>query len=78
MLRKIYLYNPVYSLIRYLSLKKSGRIRYPENNLGGIHTLKDSMDYTVFLEIDILDKHRQPKRGRADYIIILNFFKAVK
>lgn len=67
-----YLYNPVFSFIRYLILKLSGRIGYPENNIGGMHTLKDSHDYKIFLEIDILDEHGQPKRGGAVFKIIFN------
>ena len=65
-------YNPLFSFIRYLQLKVHRRIQYPDHNIGESVTLSDSGEYSVFLEMDILDEKNKPKQGDAVFRIIFH------
>ena len=65
-------YNPVYAVVRFIFLKLSRRIEYHVGNIGKTETLSDSKEYSVFLEIHILDKNKKPKKGRAVFRVIFH------
>ncbi|MDO9491610.1 hypothetical protein [Acetobacterium sp.] len=63
-------YNPCYSIVKYVPVKTSGRIRFDTSNLGGSVIVMGSAPHTVFMEIHILTKDNQPKQGRAVFEVI--------
>ncbi len=64
-----FLYNPLYSLLRFVYFLCTGRVTYPDNHTGSEFSCPDSNKYTVFLEMSLLDKKKNTKRGSVVFMI---------
>lgn len=67
-----YQYTPLFSFIRFLHLKMSKKIQYPQENLGKEVSFKSEGEFKIFLEMDILNKQKVPKKGNALFRVIFH------
>lgn len=68
-------YNPIYSVIKYIPIKAKGRMRFVTLNIGENILAMESAPHTVFREIQILTKEKQPKQGGAVFEVIFHASK---
>lgn len=66
------LYNPFFSLLRFIYLKAAGRVVYPDQHTGMEVSGPDTGTYTVFLEMCLLDKNKKAKKGNAVFRIFFH------
>jgi len=68
-------YNPVYSIFKYIPIKAGGRICFVKSNIGESIPVRGFPPHTVFREIHILTKEKQPKQGSAVFEVIFHASK---